>query len=209
MTGVQTCALPISFSAQINRAKMFESSASKREEMKKELKKMLADEKNTEYFDQIYYSLANIAQKEGDLKATIEYLMLSASSSISNNRQKGLSFLKLADIYFDKPNYRLAMPYYDSAATFLTDNYTDYDKIVNKKNSLTDIVKYLSIIAYEDSVQNLAGMSKKERNAVVDKIIKKIREEEERKREEQETRDRKSTRLNSSHIPSSRMPSSA
>jgi len=175
----------MAFKAKINMAKGV--SARNNKEIKKELEKMLRDEKNNEYFDQIYYTLADIVQKEGDIKASIEYLELSVMASISNDHQKGLSFLRLADIYFNKPDYQLSKPYYDSAATFLSQDYPDYLKIVNKKNSLTDIVKYLNIIAYEDSVQRLAAMSSKERDKIIKELIAKVIEEEEQKREEQET----------------------
>ena len=53
---------------------------------------MLREKENAEYYDQIYYTLAIIAQKEGDFNSTIKYLKLSASSSISNTHQKGFSF---------------------------------------------------------------------------------------------------------------------
>ncbi|MFH1321535.1 MAG: tetratricopeptide repeat protein [Bacteroidota bacterium] len=172
----------MAFQARISMAKGLSARNSK--EIKQQLEKMLREEENAEYYDQIYYTLAIIAQKEGDFNSTIKYLKLSVSSSVSNTHQKGLSFLKLADIFFEQPSYPLARAYYDSAATFLSDDYHDYSRIVNKKNSLTDIVRNLNIIAYEDSLQQLAAMSQKELDKIIRGIIAKIIEDEQEEREE-------------------------
>ncbi len=166
----------MAFNAQINRAKGLSGKGT--QDIRKELEKMLSDEKNSEYFDQIYYALAGLAQRDGEKKAVIDYLKLCILHSVNNDIQKGLAYERLANIYFDKPNYPLAKAYYDSASTSLPDNHDNYRDVVNRKNSLKDIVKYLNIIAYEDSLQQLAGMSEKERKNVIDDIIQKVIDDE-------------------------------
>ncbi len=171
----------MAFNAQINRAKGLSGKGS--QDIRKELEKMLSDEKNSEYFDQIYYALAGLAQRDGEKKAVIEYLKLCIAYSVNNDVQKGMAYERLANIYFDKPNYPVAKAYYDSASTTLPDSYENYRDVVNKKNSLKDIVKYLNIITYEDSLQQLAGMTEKERKKVIDDIIQKVIDDELKERE--------------------------
>ena len=171
----------MAFNAQINKAK---GSSVSIKEVRKALEKMLTDEKNSDYFDQVYYALADLAQRDGNEEKVIELLKLSVHSSKSNSKQKGLSYVRLGDIYFEKPKYTLAEAYYDSASSVLSKDFPDYESIVNRKNSLKDIVKYLNIIAFEDSVQMLASLSKKEREKIIEEIIEQIILEEEQQKEE-------------------------
>ncbi|KPK87266.1 MAG: hypothetical protein AMS27_02905 [Bacteroides sp. SM23_62_1] len=83
----------MSFNARINRASVFVEGAAKSREIKSELNKMLKDEKNKEYKDQIYYALGNIFYREGNIEEAIEYYKLSSASSVSNIQQKTKSCL--------------------------------------------------------------------------------------------------------------------
>ncbi|MDQ3046658.1 MAG: tetratricopeptide repeat protein [Bacteroidota bacterium] len=171
------------FNAQINRAKLYDISSGGSKAIKKKLMRMLRDDKNVEFQDQIYYALAEIATKENDTPLAINYLNKSIKASVNNNTQKALSYLRRADIYFDQTEYTIAQANYDSTMTFLPKDYVDYKIIEEKKKSLTSLVTNLEIITLEDSLQNLAGMSVNERNAFIDKLISRV-EDEERKQEE-------------------------
>lgn len=174
------------FYAQINRAMAFNVGAGNSAEIKKQLRKMMKDEKNKEFFDQIYYALADIELKEGNEEKGIEYLKTSAQKSISNNYQKGMSYLRLADISFEKKRYQPAQTYYDSAVAFIPKDGKDYSSIVSKRNNLTKLVKNILIIEKEDSLQALAGLSEKERNRIIDGIIQKLLDAEEQKKFEEQ-----------------------
>ena len=173
------------FYAKINRALSYNVGSGNKEEIKKELKKMLRDEKNADYYDQIYFALAELYLKEGEQQKGIDLLKKSVATSRSNTNQKGISFLKLADIYFynENPSYELAQAYYDSAVTFIDKTRADFNDILNKKNSLSRLVKDITIINVEDSLQNLALKSEKERDNIINAIIQKIIDEEEKEKE--------------------------
>ena len=164
-------AYEMAFNAKINRARVLDLDAKNSAQIKKELLKMLKDTKNKEYYDQIYYALAGISQREGNTEEAIKYLELSARTSIKNDNQKAISFLELAKIYFTKPDYRHAQTYYDSAATFLSKDHPDYESVQNKKAILNKLIKNLNTIAAEDSLQALAKLSPKELEKAVDKMI--------------------------------------
>ncbi len=56
----------MAFNARINRALAYQQGFSNSSEIESELLKMLRDDKNMEYMDQIYYALGNLAAKEGE-----------------------------------------------------------------------------------------------------------------------------------------------
>ncbi|OFX43319.1 MAG: hypothetical protein A2046_08375 [Bacteroidetes bacterium GWA2_30_7] len=172
------------FNAQINRSASFESSYGNSKEIKKQLNKMIRDDKNIDYLDQLYYALANIEKKEGNEPKAIDYYKLSAEKSVSNDYQKAISFLALADIYFSKPKYKEAQAYYDSTMTFLPTSHQDYPKISLLSANLNELITHSNTIQFQDSVQVIAKMSEKERNKLIDGIIEKIKEEERRQQEE-------------------------
>lgn len=174
----------MAFNAQINRAKLYDISSGGSKIIKKQLNKMLRDDKNIEFQDQIYYALADIAVKENDVPLALTYLSKSIKASTTNNTQKALSYLKRADIYFEKPDYTSAQANYDSTMTFLPKDYVDYAVIEEKKKSLTALVVNLNVIILEDSLQRLGKMSETEREKTIEKMISKIEEEEKRKEEE-------------------------
>jgi tetratricopeptide (TPR) repeat protein len=172
------------FSSRIKRAMTVQEGSDASKSVKKELNKMLRDEKNLEFRDQIYYALAEISIKEKDTAKALDYLKKSALNSTVNTRQHGMSFLRAADIYFTKTEYVIAQAYYDSALSFLPKDYKDYDFITEKKNSLTGLVKNLNIIQRQDSLLKLSGMDTLKLKALVNKIISDLTVEEERKKEQ-------------------------
>jgi len=168
----------MSFTARVNRASVYDPESGTLREITSELMKMLKEEKNREYRDQIYFALANIYFREKDIDEAINYYKLSSESSISNVQQKTTTCLKLADIYYNMQKYQLAAAYYDSATANLTAEYPGYQDIMVKSKSLSGLVENLKVIQFEDSVQRLAAMDEDDRLAVIDTIIARLREEE-------------------------------
>ncbi len=173
----------MTFNARINRASIFNAASEDSKPLKKELVKMLKDDKNIDFRDQIYYALGNIALNESDEEIAIKYFLLSANLSTLNPNQKALSYLAAADIYFDRPDYRNSQAYYDSAVSILTPEYPDFISLKNKSQNLNELVKNIVIIEREDSLQRIAGLSDSERNAVIDKIIAQLLENDKKEKE--------------------------
>jgi tetratricopeptide (TPR) repeat protein len=176
------------FQAKINQARSYSGSDSKgKKGIKPQLEKMLKDQKNSEYFDQIHYALAEIALKETDEQRAIDHLKKSVSVSENNQKQKGLSYLLLGDIFLKKPDYYPARAYYDSSVTALPSNYPGFNDIMEKKEVLSDLIENLSTISREDSLQRIAKMSESERDRFLDTMIEKlVKAEEKRIKEEKE-----------------------
>jgi len=160
----------MAFNAKIKAASIFTGEGDA-EKLKKELHKMLRDDKNIEYRDQIYYALGNIHFREGNRKEAILNYRKSVSSSIYNSYQLAQSAITLAGLYFEDLNYRNAQSYYDSAMIVIDDNYPDYENLESRYNSLTRLVDQILIVEREDSLQKVALMSEIERDALIDNLI--------------------------------------
>lgn len=177
----------LAFHAKIFAAQCYESGSGSSSDIVKELYKMLKDRKNVDYKDEIYYALAEIALKEKRLDAGIDLLIKSANSSVNNTYQKGMSYLKLASLFFEKPDYLRSQSYYDSAMVVLPKDYPDYEAIAARHKVLSELVKSLNTIVLEDSLQRIALMSEGDRNALIDALIADyIKQEELKKIREQE-----------------------
>jgi lipopolysaccharide biosynthesis regulator YciM len=168
------------FNARINAAGMF-SGEGDPEKLKKDLRKMLRDEKNLEFRDQIYFALGNIFFKQGETDQAIENYRKSVSSSVDNNYQRALSSVTLADIYFKSQKYRDSHAYYDSAMMVINEEYPDYDKLNDRFISLTRLVDNLTTVEVQDSLQKLAKMPEAERNSLISKWIADLKEKEREK----------------------------
>ncbi|MEI6820584.1 MAG: tetratricopeptide repeat protein [Bacteroidota bacterium] len=175
----------MAFNARINLAMSYDATKGNSKDIVKKLMKMVKDQKNKEYLDQIYYALAEVALRDKDKPSAIKYLKLSVSSSSGNNYQKAISSLKLADLYFEIPEYINAQYYYDSTMMFLPKTYQNYELVKSKTEVLTDLVKNLMMVIVQDSLQAMAKMSPAERDKKIAAVIAEIVKEEQRKKEEE------------------------
>jgi uncharacterized protein HemY len=167
----------IQFHARINRA------IGGGEKVRKDLKKMLRDEKNLEFKDQIYYALAQLDMRENKENQAIEDYTLSASTSISNARQKGISYEALGDLSMKNRSYVSAQKYYDSCVQVLPKEFPRFEAISKKAEKLKELVLQVTIIEEEDSLQMIAHLSPDEREKFVKNEIKRIKAEEKSKKE--------------------------
>ena len=136
----------MTFNARINRARCYDVKSGSGELVKRELNKMLKDDKNKEYRDQIYYALAGVARQEKDEPKAVDYLNKSLRTGSSNTAQSALGYLELADIFLKRPEYMSAAAYFDSCLTNLSKDHPDFNEIEDKRNSLDRLVKNLKII---------------------------------------------------------------
>jgi len=176
----------MAFQSRINLARSYDAQSGDRKMVTKLLSKMLRDDKNKDYKDQIYFALAEVALRDRDTVTGIDYLRLSVASSVNNNYQKATSSLTLADLYFNMPSYENAQAYYDTAMMFIPKDYPDYNQIEKKTRMLNELVKNLIVINHEDSLLRVANMSDSDRNKVIDNLIAEYREEQKRLAEQKQ-----------------------
>ncbi len=179
----------MAFNARINLAMVYNANSSDKRLIIKELEKMLRDMKNSDFKDQIYYALADIALKDKNDTLGISHLRKSVATSLSNDYQRSTSSLRLADLYYLRKDYRNAQLYYDTTLMALPKDFPDADKIGQKTEVLSRLVENLQLIHVQDSLQALAAMSEADRNVIIDKAIAAfIKKEEEARKKAEELR---------------------
>lgn len=137
-----------------------------------QLLKLLKDDKNLDYTDQIYYEVAEDYYANQDYIKAGEYYQISAQKSTRNPYQKGMAYLKLADLNFKTlGNYVNAKLYYDSAALTLPKSYAGYDAILKKSENLEYLTDRYQVIATEDTLQTIAKLPQQERASRMDKMF--------------------------------------
>ncbi|MDW8297066.1 MAG: hypothetical protein RMJ97_09330, partial [Raineya sp.] len=86
--------------------------------------------------------------------------------------QKPYTFLRLAEIHFDKlRDYETAKLYYDSTMALLPKDEEGYEKIAKRYEVLDEFIKYLRIVQLEDSLQRMAKMSENELDSYLEASI--------------------------------------
>ena len=159
------------FNAQLNQARNYDVNLMNPNDAYDKLEKMLKDEKNYDNRDQIYYVMAELAQKLTETSDRDHFLNRSIRVSTQNSKQKALSYLWLAELRFEDKIYEQAQAYYDSCFQFLPKDHPKYDLVEVLKKSLGRLVNNLQTIALQDSLQSLALLSEKQQLAIIDEII--------------------------------------
>lgn len=148
--------------AQIQLAKLYGKNPELADQdIVKMLAKLIKFGKNKEHADEVLFTIANYYYFQKDTAQAITYLQKSIKKSISNKEQKGKSYLKLGEIFFDKEEYFQASYFYDSAIVYIPNTYENYEKIVSRKSTLTELATNFKTIHEQDSLQSLGKMSPK------------------------------------------------
>ncbi|MBK8806850.1 MAG: hypothetical protein IPO21_09455 [Bacteroidales bacterium] len=157
----------MAFNAKINLATSFDNNSGNSDYVLKMLKKLLKDSKNSEFQDQIYFAMANIYSEKGDVENAFKYYKLSIKKVTVNTEQKALAYLALGEIYYNDKDYISSQPYYDSCMSFLPTDYRNYSMVKERSSNLNELAKNYNIVKEQDSLQNIAKMPVKERNAII------------------------------------------
>lgn len=175
----------LEFNARIAMTEVMGASQAKK--MVGKLKRMAASDKNKDYLDQVYYAIGNIylAQKD-TLKAIANYEKGNKKATRSGI-EKGVLLLKLGDLYWQQEKFSDAQRCYGEAIGLLDKDRKDYEQLSARSKVLDELVPYTDAIHLQDSLQALAKMSEKDRNAAIDRVIAELkRQEKEQKRLEDE-----------------------
>jgi len=159
------------FNAKMNLARSLESGSRDTQKMRQQLLKMTKDDKNKEYLDQIYFTLAEMDINSSDTLAAIDNYLLSTVNSVENNTQKSLSFLALARIDYNRSLYRQSKVNYDSTLFYMDEDFREYETAKEKHEILQELVYHLDVISLQDSLQVLAALPAAELSLAINKLI--------------------------------------
>jgi lipopolysaccharide biosynthesis regulator YciM len=147
------------FNAKLSKIRINDFLSNQTSNRREQLLKLLKDDKNFDYTDQIYFEVAEDYFARQDFTQAEQYYQLSVRKSVQNTYQKGLSYLKLADLNFKNlGNYVNAKLYYDSAITTLPKTYNGYDAIEKKAQNLEYLTNRYQLIAKQDTLQMIARL---------------------------------------------------
>jgi outer membrane protein assembly factor BamD (BamD/ComL family) len=136
-----------------------------------EFENLLKDTKNKDLQDRIYEAMAQVESRKKNDKGAAEFYQKSLRSASQNRSQLPYTYMKLADLNYNKlQNYELASAYYDSCAALLPPQDPQFKRVTERFNSLSQYVKQVTIIRTEDSLQKLANMNP----AALDKLLEKV-----------------------------------
>lgn len=156
------------FNAKLSKIRINEQLNGKEFDRKLALTRMLKDDKNVDFKDQIYYEIAEDYYAGSEYGKAEEFYNLSIRNSTTNNTQKALSYLKIADLNFKHySDYVNAKLYYDSTALTLPKTHSLYTSIVNKAQNLAYLQERYETINFQDTLQKIALLPAAEREGAM------------------------------------------
>lgn len=182
----------LEFNARISITEVLASGNSRK--MISRLKRMAASDKNREYQDQVYYAIGNIHLAQKDTLRAIYAYEKGNRKATRNGIEKGVLLLRLGNLYWETERYADAKRCYGEAIGLLDQDRKDYPQLAHRSKVLDELVPYTDAIALQDSLQSLAQMDERDRNAAIDRVIAalKRKEKEEERRRWDEGAERKS-----------------
>lgn len=147
------------------------------------LKRMAASDKNKEYLDQVYYAIGNIYLAQNDTAKAISAYERGAAKATRSGIEKGVLLLKLGDIYWEMERYNDAQRCYGEAIGLLDKERKDYEELSHRSKVLDQLVPYTDAVHLQDSLQTLAKMDEKDRNAAIDRTIAELKHKEKEERD--------------------------
>jgi tetratricopeptide (TPR) repeat protein len=172
------------FSAEMAMAYTYGSDA-KRHNVRKILEKALKNEQNAAYHDQIYYAFAKLEEAEGNTPKALEYFRKSIRATGINTRQKGLSYLALAEYYIKENDYINTYTCYDSSAIMLGADHSLYGEVSSNANKYRKLALNMKIVERENGLQKLSNLSKDDLDKLIEERIQQAENEKKRIAEDQ------------------------
>lgn len=185
-----TTTYEMEFNAKIRQTEVYTGGDSKN--IVKSMEKMAKKSKNKDYLDQIYYAIGNVYLAKGDTASAIASYIKSADKSTRNGLEKAQTLISLGDIYYGRAEYLKAQPCYAEAVTIIDQTHDDYPRVSKLAPVLDELARDYETVQLQDSLQLLAKAPRETRMAVINSVIKKLKDEEiaRRKQEEQERLER-------------------
>jgi tetratricopeptide (TPR) repeat protein len=165
----------LDFNARLNLIEMYQV---KREKDNKKLLrlfgKMLREEKNKDFKDQIYYQMGMFEFRQKHFDKALAFFRQSTAAGLQNKTQKALAYLKAGEINYDNlQKYEQAAVYYDSTMQFLPKDFKNYNAIAKRQKILKNFATQVTTIRTEDSLQQLGMLDEIALNELIDRKIDK------------------------------------
>ena len=142
------------------------------------LRSMTKQAKNKDRLDRIYGSMGNIYLADRDTVKAIEMYEKAIAESTQGGAPKAEVLVKAGDLYFGQKAYVQAQPCYREAATILTAENGDFERVRTRSEVLDELIVPYNQVQLQDSLQRLGRMTEEEQLAIVNRIISDLIESE-------------------------------
>ncbi len=171
----------LEFNARIAQTEVM--AGQKARQMIGKLKRMAMSDNNKDYLDQVYYALGNIYLAQKDTAQAIANYEKGNEKATRSGIEKGVLLLKLGDLYWEREKFSDARRCYGEAIGLLDKERPDYVQLSNRSRVLDELVPYTDAVQLQDSLQALARMSDRDRNAAIDRVIEALKKKEKAERD--------------------------
>ena len=173
----------VEFNARIAQTEVMAKGNSKK--MISRLRRMARSDNNKDYLDQVYYAIGNIYMTQNDTMKAITAYEEGNKKATRAGIEKGVLLLRLGGIYWDMERYNDAQRCYGEAIGLLDKDRPDYDELSRRSKVLDELVPHTDAVHLQDSLQQLAKMSEKERNEAIDRVIEALKKKEKEERDKE------------------------
>ncbi len=171
----------LEFNARIAQTEVMAKGNGKK--MISKLKRMAASDNNKDYLDQVYYAIGNIYLMQRDTAQAIAAYEKGNEKATRSGIEKGVLLLRLGGLYWEKEKYNDAQRCYGEAIGLLDRERPDYEELSIRSKVLDELVPYTDAVHLQDSLQELANMSEKDRLAAIDRVIEELKKKEKEERD--------------------------
>lgn len=167
---------PYMINAYIEQMRNFDYEKGDRVALLELLDDLEKNRENRPYLDLIYNQYGEFYRNTERIDTAITYYNKSIKSYRDNMMLQAVNYSTLAEINFDRAEYKVAGQYYDSTLTFLEENTRIWRRTKKKLDNLADVIKYEDIAARNDSILRIANMSESEQLAYFNDYIAGLKE---------------------------------
>jgi tetratricopeptide (TPR) repeat protein len=163
--------------AYIEKAKNFDYEKEDRIAMLELLQDLEKNRENRPYLDKIYNQMGEYYRNSDSIETSIVYYNKSIQAFQQDRVLQSVNYQTLAEINFDRAEYKTAGSYYDSTLTNLEENSRQWRRIKKKRENLDDVIKYEDIATLNDSILRIVAMSEGEQIAFFTEYTARLKEE--------------------------------
>jgi tetratricopeptide (TPR) repeat protein len=146
--------------ARINRAALFLQPT---KEVRRQLQKMIDNNNNQDYLDQLYYTVGLSYLHDRDTANAVVNFGKAADESTRNGVEKATALIRMADVLYEQKRYVNAQPAYDGASKLLTPEHSEFARVSKRSELLSELVVEYEMVTLQDSLQRLSAMTPDQR----------------------------------------------
>lgn len=189
--------------ARINRAGLF---VQKTTDVRNQLLKMIKNNNNKDYLDQLYYTIGLSYLHDRDTLQALANFRLAVDESTRNGIDKATALIRMADLLYVQKNYVKAQPAYEEASRLITVEHEEYARVSRRAELLSELVVEFEMVTLQDSLQRLSALSPEQRLETIKGYLAWREREEKLAKEREEERLAKEANEEPRMDPSAAMP---